>query len=116
MTFEANKTILVLDDNPSRRVRLADALTRQGCLVQAAATYRNATRIIRHAATDVVLINANVLGKPDSFVKRVKGCNPRTAIYIVTGTPSELPTQYTEVHLVPSDMLEQELVHLLSNR
>jgi len=116
MTFEANKTILILDDNPARRVRLADALTRQGCLVQAAAVYRNASRIVRHAITDVVLINANVLGKPDSFVKTVKAANPNAKIYIVTGAPSELPTQYTEVHLLPSDMQEQELVALLSHR
>ena len=116
MTFEANNTILIVDDNPTRRVRLADAMTRQGCFVQAAACFRDASKITSRDTPDVILINSDVLGAPETFVKRVKTEAPTTAIYIVTAEPSSLPTRYEEVHILPADTEEKDLVQLLCSK
>ncbi|HUK81242.1 MAG TPA: response regulator [Verrucomicrobiae bacterium] len=101
------KTILLVDDDPSVREMVGRVLTGEGYLVLTAANGPEALRIAASTAIDLVLLDLNMPGQSgwDTFERLTSG-NPLLAIVIITARSQQL---FTAVNAGTGALLEKPL-------
>jgi len=79
-------SILVVDDNPPLRERLARALRDRGYLVDAAADYDEAMALVRQQKFDQAVIDLRMPGKSGmELLRDIKKHSESTAVLVLTG-------------------------------
>ena len=101
------KTILLVDDDPSVREMVGRVLTGEGYLVLTAANGPEALRIAASTAIDLVLLDLNMPGQSgwDTF-EQLTSENPLLAIVIITARSQQL---FTAVSAGTGALLEKPL-------
>jgi DNA-binding response OmpR family regulator len=101
------KTILLVDDDPSVREMVGRVLVDEGYLVLSAANGPEALRIAATADIDLVLLDLNMPGQGgwDTFERLTAG-NPLLAVIVITARSQQL---FTAVNAGVGALLEKPL-------
>jgi DNA-binding response OmpR family regulator len=101
------KTILLVDDDPSVREMVGRVLVGEGYLVLSAANGPEALRIAAAAHIDLVLLDLNMPGQSgwDTFERLATG-DPLLAVIVITARPQQL---FTAVNAGVGALLEKPL-------
>lgn len=101
------KTILLVDDDPSVREMVGRVLIDEGYLVLRAASGPEALRIAATAKIDLVLLDLNMPGQGgwDTF-ERLTSADPLLSVVIITARPQQL---FTAVNAGVGALMEKPL-------
>ncbi len=86
----AQRTLLIVDDEPKIRAMLADCLGQEGLSIDTAGSGEEALAKIAQAPPDVVILDVKMKGMSGlDVLKQVRTSQPRLAALIITGFDDE---------------------------
>lgn len=86
----AQRTLLIVDDEPKIRAMLADCLEQEGVTIDTAGSGEEALAKIAQAPPDMVLLDVKMKGMSGlDVLKQLRISHPRLAVLIVTGFDDE---------------------------
>ena len=86
----AQRTLLIVDDEPKIRAMLADCLLEEGLSIDTAGSGEEALAKIAQAPPDAILLDVKMKGMSGlELLRRVRTSQPRLAVLIITGFDDE---------------------------
>jgi DNA-binding response OmpR family regulator len=109
--FEANRTVLVVDDDAGVRDLVALTLSRDGCFIQCASDPETALRIIGNDPPDIVLLDGDLAGVDiGDFHRQLLIQNPKARLLLMAAPDSAHRSIWVGLNLLTKPLREAELM------
>jgi DNA-binding response OmpR family regulator len=114
--FEANRTVLVVDNDAAVRDSVALKLSREGCYIQTAGTAASALKIIRADSPDIVLLDIEL---PDNnipeFRRALLAQNPSAKLLLMASPDEAHRSIWLGLNLLTKPIHESQLLHAIGS-
>jgi DNA-binding NtrC family response regulator len=114
--FEANRTVLVVDDDAAVRDMLALRLSREGCYIQCAISTDTALTIIHNDPPDIVLLDMDIAGNevPD-FHRELLKQNPKARLLLMARPDAAHRSIWVGLNLLTKPIHESALINAIGS-
>ncbi|HYF52106.1 MAG TPA: response regulator [Planctomycetota bacterium] len=114
--FEANRTILVVDDDAAVRDLVALRLSREGCFIQCARDPETALRIINNDPPDIVLLDGDMPGVDiGDFHRQLLVQNANARLLLMAAPDSANRSIWVGLNLLTKPLREADLMDAIGS-
>jgi len=114
--FEANRTVLVVDDDAAVRDLVSLRLSREGCFIQCARDPETALRIINVDPPDIVILDGDLAGVDiGDFHRQLLAQNPSARLLLMAAADSAHRSIWMGVNLLTKPLRETELMEAIGS-